>query len=133
MVKRTLVALVAVATTVACGGHVPVPKPPTVSGAELTFFVRAAGRLPLQELSGVRVAGITAEGARVEFGHTWAGNLTIRKDLLRAANVQLLLFCLEGFHCSAYDLSSEKDDRTAPLLFDFDEWNVDLAPFVLYD
>ena len=132
MRNRGLALLVAVGTAVACRVPNPVISPPAAPGPELTFFVRAAGQLPLQDLSGVRVTGITAEGARAEFGRTWAGKLTLQKDRLRSESIQVLMFCLDGFHCSAYDLASETEPR-APSLYDFDEWNVDLAPFVVYD
>jgi hypothetical protein len=79
------------------------------------------------------MSGITSDGARVEFGRTFAGKLTIRKDRLQAGRIQVLVFCLDGFHCSAYDLASGADPRRRPSLLEFDEWNVDLAPFVFYD
>jgi hypothetical protein len=133
MNKRGLFMLVVSVAAGACRTPVPVAHPPAAPGSELTFFVRAAGQLPLQDLSGVRVAGIATDGARVEFGRTWGGKLTIRKDRLRSQLIQMLIFCLEGFHCSAYDLASEENEHRNPSLLEYDEWSVDLAPFVLYD
>ena len=133
MTKRGLLMLVVSVAAGACRAPAPVVHPPAAPGPELTFFVRAAGQLPLQDLSGVNVAGIATDGARVEFGHTRGGKLTIRKDRLRSEHIQMLIFCLEGFHCSAYDLASEEDEHRNPSLLEYDEWNVDLAPFVLYD
>lgn len=130
-VMRTYVAVTMLLSLVACSASRALPVAPASPGPDLTFIVRVAGQLPVQELTGVRVTGIARDGRRLDLGKTFAGKLTVRKGELRSNDVQLVLFCHPSFHCSAYDIAAERAEG-GPSLFDFDEWDVELAPIVIY-
>ena len=107
------------------------PAPSGAAGPELTFVVREAGRLPLRGLSGVTVIAIGKDGSSSTLGNTFDGRLTVAKELLFRNGPQAVLFCLEGYQCGALWLDAPEWKNTS--LAAFTEYNVDLAPFVLYD
>ena len=130
--RRRAWTIVLLALLASCSSaRVSPPAPSGTAGPELTFIVREAGRIPLRALSGVSVVAIGKDGTSSTLGNTFDGRLTVRKDLLQRNAPQAVLFCLEGYQCGAIWLDGpEWKDMS---LEAFNEYNVDLAPFVLYD
>jgi hypothetical protein len=71
-------------------------------------------------------------GGGFKVGTSWAGKVVISKERLRSERIQALMFCLEGFHCGAYDLAGPKATTSSPTPLEFNERSIDLAPVVLY-
>jgi len=128
--KAWTIVLLALVTSCS-SARVSPPNPSGTAGPELTFIVREAGHLPLRSLSGVSVVVIGKDGASSTLGNTFDGRLTVAKDLLLRNAPQVVLFCLEGYQCGAIWLNGP--EWTNRSLAAFNEYNVDLAPFVLYD
>jgi hypothetical protein len=129
--RRNVITILVGVLFIGCAAHPSRPSPPISPGPELTFIVREAGRLPLRELSGVTVIMIGRSGERSTLGHTFGGRLRVPKERLRNASPQVVLFCLEGYQCGAVWLDAPEWRDTS--IYSFNEYNVDLAPFVLYD
>jgi len=69
-----------------------------------------------------------ATGERVSLGKTsnW-GRIVLSKQHCKDLGVQLILVCLDGFHCGAIPVYDSADS-----FYDYDTFNLDLVVRTLY-